>query len=134
MENNTLQEDWNATHDSHSQWSHCAVAPIVMLYQGLAGAKPLTPGGERYRIWPRLCDISLLDIDIQTIAGAIKFKSEGLKGRRMLSLEVPRGTEVELWLDSREKVKLPEIGQTNIGITKYRLEGGSKIQLKLRYM
>jgi len=70
-ENNTLQEDWNATYDSGSQWSHCAVAPIVMLYQGIAGAKPLTPGGTKYRIWPKPCDLSLIDIDIQTLSGAI---------------------------------------------------------------
>jgi hypothetical protein len=49
-------------------------------------------------------------------------------------LEVPEGTEVELWLDSREKAGLPEIpGGTN-SIKKYRLSGGSKVSLKLRYM
>jgi len=132
-ENNTLQEDWNATHDSNSQWSHCAVAPIVMLYQGLAGAKPLTPGGTRYRIWPKPCDLSLIDMDIQTLSGAIKFKSEGQKGNRIFSLEVPEGIEVELWLDSREKVSLPEVQEQSNGITKYRLAGGSKIKLRLRY-
>jgi hypothetical protein len=132
-ENNTLQEDWNTTHDSGGQWSHCAVAPIVMLYQGLAGAKPLTPGGSRYRIWPQPSDLSLIDIDIQTLAGAIKFKSEGLKGSRTLSLEVPKENEVELWLDSREKVNLPEIEKTGRGITKYRLKGGARIVLKLRF-
>ena len=42
-ENNTLQEDWNTTCDSGGQWSHSAVAPIGLLYEGLAGAKPLTP-------------------------------------------------------------------------------------------
>jgi len=133
-ENNTLQEDWNATYDSGSQWSHCAVAPIVMLYQGLAGAKPLTPGGTRYRIWPKPCDLSLIDIDIQTLSGAIKFKSEGLKGNRIFSLEVPKGTEVELWLDNREKVGLPKIPDQGNGIAKYRIAGGTKISIKLRYM
>jgi alpha-L-rhamnosidase len=133
-ENNTLQEDWNAMHDSNSQWSHCAVAPIVLLYQGLAGAKPLTPGGRKYRIWPKACDISLIDIDIQTMAGAIRFRSEGLKGHRTLLLDVPKETEVELWLDNREKVKFTEVGKASNGITKYRVAGGTKIELKLRYM
>jgi hypothetical protein len=132
-ENNTLQEDWNTTHDSGGQWSHCAVAPIVMLYQGLAGARPLTPGGLKYRVWPQPCDLSLIDIDIQTLSGAIRFKSEGLKGSRTLSLEVPADNEVELWLDSREKVSLPQVEKTGTGITKYRLGGGSKVRLKLKY-
>jgi hypothetical protein len=134
LENNTLQEDWNAQHDNGSQWSHSAVAPIVLLYQGLAGAKPLTPGGKKYRIWPHPEDLKLVDIDIQTLTGAIGFKSEGLKGDRLISLEVPKGTEVELWLDAREKTNLPLIEKTGNGIAKYRLEGGSKIELKLRYM
>ncbi len=132
-ENNTLQEDWDATHDSGSQWSHCAVAPIVLLYQGLAGAQPLTPGGKRYRIWPKICDLSFIEIDIQTLSGAIKFKSEGPKGNRIFSLEVPVGTDMELWLDSREKVNLPKVQEKSNGITKYQLTGGSKIRLKLRY-
>jgi alpha-L-rhamnosidase len=132
-ENNTLQEDWNAGYDGSSQWSHCAVAPIVLLYQGLAGAKPLTPGGKKYRIFPQPANMSLIDIDIQIPDGAIKFRSEGLKGSRTLSLEVPNGNEVELWLDSREKVKLPVIGKTVNGIIKYRLTGGSKLSLKLKF-
>ena len=133
-ENNTLQEDWNAGYDGSSQWSHCAVAPIVLLYQGLAGAKPLTPGGKKYRILPQPGKLTLVDIDIQTLSGAIIFKSEGLKGKRTLSLEVPEENEVELWLDSRESVKLPVIEKSAKGITKYRLAGGSKVTLKLKYM
>jgi hypothetical protein len=133
-ENNTLQEDWNATHNSGSQWSHSAVAPIVLLYQGLAGARPLTPGGTKYRIWPKPGDLSLIETDIQTVSGAIRFKTEGLKGKRTLTLEVQEGTEVELWLDSREKIGLPEVPGENNGIKKYRLAGGSKVSLRLRYL
>jgi alpha-L-rhamnosidase len=132
-ENNTLQEDWNAGYDGSSQWSHCAVAPVVLLYQGLAGAKPLTPGGKKYRIFPQPADLRLIDLDIQTLDGAIKFKSEGMKGSRTITLEVPKENEVELWLDSRENVKLPVIEKTGKGITKYRLTGGSKLILKLKF-
>jgi hypothetical protein len=105
-----------------------------MLYQGLAGARPLTPGGTKYRIWPKPCDLSLIDIDIQTLSGAIKFKSEGLKGNRIFSLEVPKGTDVELWLDNREKAGLTKIPDQAPGISKYRITGGTKISIKLRYM
>jgi hypothetical protein len=132
-ENTTLQEDWNAGYDGSSQWSHCAVAPIVLLYQGLAGAKPLTPGGKKYRVYPQPGDLRFIDIDIQTLAGAIKFTSEGLKGTRTLSLIVPPGNEVELWLDSREHVDLPVIGTTSGRITKYKVAGGAKLTLKLKF-
>jgi hypothetical protein len=46
---------------------------------------------------------------------------------------VPKGNEVELWLDSRETVKLPVIEKNGKGITKYRLTGGSKLSLKLKF-
>ncbi|HLN54559.1 MAG TPA: alpha-L-rhamnosidase N-terminal domain-containing protein [Bacteroidales bacterium] len=132
-ENNTLQEDWNATHDSGSQWSHSAVAPIVLLYQGIAGAKPMNPGGSRYRIWPKPGDLNLVECDVQTLYGGIGFKTEGSKGKRTLSLTVPQGIEVELWLDSREDVKLEKSGGNDSGISKYIVKGGSKITLKLKY-
>jgi hypothetical protein len=46
---------------------------------------------------------------------------------------VPEETEVELWLDSREKISLPVIEKTDKGITKYRVTGGSEIKLKLKF-
>ena len=133
LENNTMQEFWDSGYDNSSQWSHCAVAPIMMLYQGLAGAKPLTPGGSNYRIWPRPCDLKLIDISIQTTAGPIGFKSEGERGKRTLTLAVPAGQEVELWLDAREKVSLPLKGKNENGTNKYRIAGGTSIKLKLKY-
>jgi hypothetical protein len=42
-------------------------------------------------------------------------------------------TEVELWLDSREKVSLPVIEKTGKGITKYLVDVRSAIWLKLKY-
>ena len=42
--NNTLQEDWKAVPDSGQQWSHCAVAPLYVLYMSLLGLRPLEPG------------------------------------------------------------------------------------------
>ncbi len=132
-ENTTLQEDWNAGYDGSSQWSHCAVAPIVLLYQGLAGAKPLSPGGKKYRIFPQPGDLRLIDVDIQTLAGAVTFTSKGVKGSRTIFLNVPHECEVELWLDSRENIGLTVVEKTGKGITKYRVKGGSKLTLKLAY-
>ncbi|HEY5913179.1 MAG TPA: alpha-L-rhamnosidase N-terminal domain-containing protein, partial [Verrucomicrobiae bacterium] len=46
-ENNTLQEDWTAQHDSGQQWSHCAVVPLYLAYHGLMGLRPIEPGFKR---------------------------------------------------------------------------------------
>src|ERR1035441_1652331 len=46
-ENNTLQEDWHIQPDTGQQWSHCAVVPLYIAYQGLMGLKPLEPGFKR---------------------------------------------------------------------------------------
>ena len=133
LENNTMQEFLDSGYDNSSQWSHCAVAPIMMLYQGLAGAKPLTPGCSNYRILPRPCDLKFIDISIHTTAGPIGFKSEGERGKRTLTLAVPAGQEVELWLDASEKVSLPLKGKNENGTNKYRIAGGTSIKLKLKY-
>lgn len=133
IENNTLAEFWDADYNCSSQWSHASVAPIVMLYQGLIGAKPLSPGGKRYRLWPKPSDISLIDTDIQTINGAINFKSEGLKGNRKIHINVPENMEVELWLNKTEKVNLPVIGDGKDGTIRYLLKGGKPVVLFLKY-
>ena len=131
-ENNTLSEFLNAKPDNESQWSHSAVAPLLMLYQGLAGAVPLAPGGTRYRIWPRPLDIKSIDLDIRTVNGGILFKSEGVKGERIISIICPDKVDVELWLDQREKIDFPVI-ETRNGIKKYLLKRGTSAHLELKY-
>ena len=44
IENNTLQEAWTARPDSREQWSHCAVVPLYILAQDIAGIRPTAPG------------------------------------------------------------------------------------------
>ncbi len=48
--NNTLQEFWTVQADSTSQWSHCAVVPLYVLYMSIAGIRPLTPGTARTKL------------------------------------------------------------------------------------
>ncbi len=132
--NNTVQESWRAVPDSREQWSHCAVAPIVMMYQGIAGIKPITPGYETFQIRPQLGDLKEVELYPQTVKGAIVFKSKGTKGNRELYLEIPEGTTAILMLDGREKIKLKS-DETDVstGLKKYKLSGGTKIKLKLKY-
>ncbi|MDD6209696.1 MAG: alpha-L-rhamnosidase, partial [Bacteroidales bacterium] len=132
-ENNTLQEFFHSTHDNNSQWSHCPVAPLVMLYQGVAGAKPLDTGGNRYRIWPQPDILTYVKFPIHTQNGIIGFESKEAKGKRVIRLDVPKDCEIELWLDKREKVKFPGCGSYN-NLNKYLLKGGKNYTFHLRYM
>ncbi|WP_106831749.1 alpha-L-rhamnosidase-related protein [Parabacteroides pacaensis] len=132
-ENNVLQEFWTARPDESSQWSHCAVGPLMMLYQGIAGITPLTPGSKKCRIYPQPGDLTHTQFNIQTNQGTINFESKGLKGKREIILQLPPDTEFELWLDKREKVKYPPCGETLEGLIKYRINGGQTIRLKLKH-
>ena len=38
-QNNTLQEFWTVRSDSTDQWSHCAVAPLFVLFEDLVGLR-----------------------------------------------------------------------------------------------
>lgn len=132
-ENNVLQEFWTAQHDEGSQWSHCAVAPLVMLHQGIAGVIPLEPGSKKCRIWPKPGDLSHAKFDVFTVQGKVGFESKGVSGKRELMLTIPEGCEVELWLDAREKIKYPCLGELPNGLKKYKLTAGKMVLLKLKY-
>jgi hypothetical protein len=131
-ENNVVQETWQVEYDSNSQWSHCAVAPLVMLHQGIAGVIPLDPETGRYRVRPQVGRLSHAKFDIQTIYGPIAFESKGTIGNRDITLNIPEGCEVELWLDAREKVKCTGVGKTHEGLKKYILKE-KKVKFKLKY-
>ncbi len=128
IENNTLQESWIATHDSREQWSHCAQAPLILLYQGIGGITPLSPGYEKIQIRPQPGDLEEVSFIMQTPKGQIHFKSKGKKGKRELILQIPAGCQAELILPPGEKITLPKSG------TKYLLQGPDPVTLKLRQL
>ncbi|MCL2347296.1 MAG: alpha-L-rhamnosidase N-terminal domain-containing protein [Planctomycetaceae bacterium] len=73
--NNTLAEDWNARSDSGSQWSHCAVAPLFVLYSDIAGIRPTAPGFASCEIRPQLGDLADLQLTYYTPQGPIEFSA-----------------------------------------------------------
>ena len=99
-DNNTLQEFWTAAPDEGSQWSHCAMYPLIALTQGIAGVYPLEPGGRKVRMEPQVGDLKEIEFDVQTSGGPIHF----LYRRGRLELTVPESVSVELHLrnDVRE--------------------------------
>lgn len=135
VQNNTIQEFWQTEPDSWSQWSHCAVSPLIILYQGIAGIQPLDPGYKRVSVRPQLGDLKDVELEVQTPAGGIYFKSHGLRGKRELTLRIPAGITAVLTLDAREKVNLKSCGSDEQqGTKQYEIVGGKTISLKLKHL
>mgnify|MGYP003363909324 FL=1 len=132
-ENNTLQEFWVSRPDEGSQWSHCAVAPLIALHQGIAGVYPLKPGSDMVRIFPQLGDLSNAAFDVQTAKGAIRFQSTGKVGKRVLKITLPKGVDAELWLDGREKIHSIPVRVEDGGIKVYKISGGRGYEFRLRH-
>ncbi len=131
--NNTLQEFWVARPDEGSQWSHCAVAPLLALHQGVAGIYPLTPGSDMVSIFPQPGDLSSAAFDVQTSKGAIRFQSTGKVGKRVLKITLPKGVDAELWLDGREKIQSVPVRVEAGGIKVYKISGGRGYEFRLRH-
>jgi hypothetical protein len=131
--NNTLAEDWECRPDSGSQWSHCPVAPVYVLYMSVAGIRPLQPGFTRCEIRPQLADLGDLDLTARTVRGPIRVASKGSAGRREVTVSVPAGCTGELVLPSSASVSLPSVAQTSVTVDRaagFTPDGHARYQLK----
>ena len=130
--NLTLQEDWTARPDSGQQWSHCAVVPLYIAIQGLAGIRPLTPGFVRAEVRPQLADIDGLELTAHTVRGPLRFSARGVPGQRELTIEPPPGCQTEAVLRLEERVDLPRaVGEAPAGHVRYALPATrTTLQLK----
>jgi hypothetical protein len=130
--NNTLQEAWRTRPDGGSQWSHCAVAPLYVTVEGLAGIRALTPGFKRTEIRPQLADLEQLELTAYTPLGPIEFRAVGKLGARDMTIRLPPACAGELVLNRHEKVPLePTTGTAPAGHVRYRLPAGAVTQLRL---
>jgi alpha-L-rhamnosidase len=133
IENNTLQEDWSATHDSGLQWSHCAVVPLYITFHGLLGLKPITPGFQRFELRPQFADLADLEATAFTVKGPISVKSRGRPGEREVEFGLPPAAEGELVLPAGEQVDLPPARENApAGYRRYRLPSGEISRLRLK--
>jgi hypothetical protein len=131
--NNTLQEDWTAVADSGQQWSHCAVAPLYVLYMSIMGLRPLEPGFRRFELRPQLADLGDLDLTAWTVRGPVSLKAEGKPGVREISISTPADGEGELVLPRGEMVSLAALpGAAPEGCTRFRLPAGQTTNLRLK--
>ncbi|MGO9113537.1 MAG: alpha-L-rhamnosidase C-terminal domain-containing protein [Thermoguttaceae bacterium] len=125
--NNTLQEDWHAPPDSTAQWSHCAVAPLYVLFMDIAGIRPTTPGFSRFEVRPQLGDLADLDLTYYTVRGPIGFVAEKRPKGHQISVAVPKGCDAELLLPPGDSTSLPALAPDHrLGLKRFRLEAGKE--------
>ena len=104
--NNTLSENWAVRADSSSQWSHCAVGPLYILYMSIAGIRPLEPGFGKCQIRPQLADLEQLELVARTVRGDLSFAANGKLSNRSMKVTMPAGCDGRLVVDKREKLDL----------------------------
>jgi hypothetical protein len=132
VENNTLQEDWKALPDSSSQWSHCPVVPLYVLYMDIAGIRPLEPGFAHYEIRPQLASLESLHLTARTPYGGIEFTATGPSGKRRVQLQLPSGCRGELVVPKEEALHLtPLPGEVPPGSRRYALPVHGEVTIEL---
>jgi len=132
IENNTLQEDWNAPTDSRAQWSHCAVVPLYVLFQDIAGIRPTEPGFTRYQVRPQLANLGGLDVTAFTAIGPVRLAADrdGLAHR--VQLTVPARGEGELLVPANVELRLDRLQPDHpLGLRRYRLPAGKSVEFQL---
>jgi hypothetical protein len=131
-ENNTLQEEWHSEPDTGQQWSHCAVVPLYIAYQGLMGLRPLEPGFRRFELRPQMGDLEDLELTAFTVQGPVGLSSRRNAGGRELVLQLPAGGQGELVLPAGEAVQLPDAAApAPAGSRRYALPPGGTLALRL---
>ena len=115
-ENNTIAEWWTVKPDNGQQWSHCAVSPLFVMFQNVAGIQPLAPAYSKVEIRPQLGDIDLLSLTYHTVKGPILFKSRGKLGNRTINIKLPLNVSAELVLPAREPMGTSAIIPMNINV------------------
>ncbi len=133
-ENNTLSEMWEPGYDDRSQWSHAPVSPLYLLYMGIMGLKPTSPGFATYTLQPQLGDLPQLSVGAHTRVGTVRLFAEGPKGNRRFVIEVPPEGEGTLALPAREVVQLtPLPPQGAPGLQHFALPAGQRVEMILRH-
>ncbi|MBN1417769.1 MAG: alpha-L-rhamnosidase N-terminal domain-containing protein [Planctomycetes bacterium] len=131
--NNTIQEDWVARPDSGSQWSHCALVPLYVLFMDIAGIRPVEPGFGRCEIRPQLGDLADLRLVARTVKGPIRFAARGADPARRIEIALPAGCEGTLLLPAEWKVPLAALpGRHRLGLEQYRLPAGETTGFDVR--
>ena len=102
LRNNTISERFTARPDSSDQWSHCAVAPLALLYMDVAGIRPGAPGFAKAEVRPQLGDLRELELVCHTPRGPITFRAQAQEEGHRASVTLPAECPGELVLPLTE--------------------------------
>ena len=91
-DNLTIQEHWDIRPNSTSLMSHCAVAPLVAVYQGLLGLRPSKPGYQAATLRPLLGDLKQVEITAYVPRGAFHMEAD----EKQIKLSIPADVPTEL--------------------------------------
>lgn len=131
--NNTLQEDWHAPPDSGAQWSHCAVVPLYVLFQDIAGIRPTAPGFSRFQVRPQLGDLPSLELTAFTVRGPIAFSAQRDGDAQRVTIRVPAGCKGELLLPLGATAELPTLTPDHpLNLKRFALAGGKAHSFRTR--
>ncbi|NLF06566.1 MAG: alpha-L-rhamnosidase [Pirellulaceae bacterium] len=124
--NNTIQEDWTVKPDSPAEWSHCAMAPLLLFYGDVAGIRATAPGFASCRIRPQLCDLTDLDLTYNTVRGPIRFSAvRREQGGHRLVVRVPDDCQAELLLPQAADYDKNRLSPDHpLGLKRFRLVPG----------
>jgi hypothetical protein len=126
IQNNTIQEFWNARADSADQWSHCAVAPLALLFTDIAGIRPAAPGFARCRVRPQLGDLGRLEVTAHTVRGPIQFRAERSGHGHQVELTLPPDCAGQLLLPAGVQTSLAPLAiEHPLGLRAFGLEPGT---------
>ncbi len=94
--NNSLQENWKTKMDGCDQFSHCPVAPLIVLYQCIAGIRPVRPGFAACEIRPQLAGLGDLALTAHTPRGPIRFEAVREKNGHRVRVKASTHCEVRI--------------------------------------
>jgi hypothetical protein len=132
VQNTTIQEFWDVRPDTADQWSHCAIAPISVLFTDIAGIRPVAPGFARCQVRPQLGHLAHLDLTAYTVRGPIRLVAELVGDQHHISLTLPPDCAGELLLPAGIGIDLqPLAGDHPLGLSTFRLDPGRMYHFSL---
>lgn len=94
---NAIPEHWHFEADSKDLWSHCGVAPLIDLIEGIAGISPLEPGFGKIRLRPQPGDIGDTTLTVYLPQGPVRIEIGPLEnGARPMRYDFPVAVRWEL--------------------------------------
>lgn len=126
LQNNSIQEEWVAWPDSPADWSHCAMAPLRVMFMDVAGIRPTAPGFSSWVAEPQLGDLPDLRIVAHTVRGPIQFQAWAERDGHRVEITARVDIDGELILPAGSDSDLEYLGAgSGEGLERFALPVGA---------